>query len=244
MKGIGRSMKRYEFLPPWSLPVLSDDASSTVYEFAGYRLDPARRSLTQADGGELKLTGRPFDTLVYLVEHAGEVVDRDALVHAVWPRRVVEDNNLNQAIAVLRRLLGEQHIVTVAGRGYQFVTPVHAVVVEPHESTGARAEKSAQARALCTCTAMPPLVEQRTPLRNRPRRQVAPGSRGHGSEQHDSHQFYPVTALAVLAVALMAFDRDGMRRAVRPGASRSYLATTSAPIRTTPISRPGSMRSC
>ena len=150
-----------------------------MYEFDGYRLDPARRSLTQADGAEVKLTGRRFDTLVYLVEHAGEVVDREAIVHAVWPRRVVEDNNLNQAIAVLRRQLGDQHIVTVAGRGYQFVTPVHAVVVEPHESTGPRAEKSAPRVVHVHGDASP--VEQRTPLRNRPRRPVAPGSRGHGS---------------------------------------------------------------
>ena len=118
--------------------MLSDDASSTVYEFGGYRLDPARRSLTQADGGGLKLTGRPFDTLVYLVEHAGEVVDRDALVHAVWPRRVVEDNNLNQAIAVLRRLLGEQHIATVPGRGYQFVTPVGRTTAPQPAAAAAR----------------------------------------------------------------------------------------------------------
>ncbi len=161
--------------------MLSEDASSTVYEFGGYRLDPARRSLTQSDGGGLKLTGRPFATLVYLVEHAGEVVDRDAIVHAVWPRRVVEDNNLNQAIAVLRRLLGEQHIVTVAGRGYQFVTPVHAVVVEPDESTGHAPRNPRRRRMLWTCTVTRSLVEQRTPLRNRPRRAVAHGSRGHGS---------------------------------------------------------------
>jgi DNA-binding winged helix-turn-helix (wHTH) protein/TolB-like protein len=157
---------------PWSLPVPSDGTPSTAYEFDGYRLDPARRSLTQADGGRVKLTGRPFDTLVYLVEHAGEVVERDAIVHAVWPRRVVEDNNLNQAIAELRRLLGEEHIVTVAGRGYQFVTPVHVVVVEPDESTG-------------------------------PREPPSPAGRPRFA------WLYPVTALAVLAVALMAIDRDG-----------------------------------
>ncbi len=160
MKGLGRSMKRCEFSFPGASPVLSDSDSSTSYEFAGYRLDPARRTLTQADGGGVKLAGRPFDTLVYLVEHAGEVVDRDAL------------NNLNQAIAVLRRLLGEQHIVTVAGRGYQFVTPMHAVVVEPDESTG-------------------------------PREMPSPVSRPRFA------WLYPVTALAVLAVALMALDRDG-----------------------------------
>ncbi len=194
--------------------MLSDGDSSTVYEFDGYRLDPARRSLTQADGGGLKLTGRPFDTLVYLVEHAGEVVDRDAIVHAVWPRRVVEDNNLNQAIAVLRRLLGEQHIVTVAGRGYQFVTPVHAVVVEPDESTGPRAEKSAQAphvvhvhgdasagRAANTAPEPP------SPA-SRPRF-AWPWVANSMTPTAGKKLLYSVTALAVLAVALMAIDRDG-----------------------------------
>ena len=118
--------------------MLSDDASSTVYEFGGYRLDPARRLLALADGGGVKLLGRPFDTLVYLVERAGEVVDRDAIVRAVWSHRVVEDNNLNQAIAVLRRLLGEQHIVTVPGRGYQFVTPVRRTTAPPLAASAAR----------------------------------------------------------------------------------------------------------
>jgi Tol biopolymer transport system component/DNA-binding winged helix-turn-helix (wHTH) protein len=103
-------------------------AQHPTYEFDGYRLDPARRSLTHPDGHNAKLVGRPFDTLLYLVEHAGEIVDRGALVEAVGAHRIVEDNNLNQAIAVLRRLLGERHIVTVPGRGYQFVTPVRRIV--------------------------------------------------------------------------------------------------------------------
>lgn len=103
----------------------------TVYAFDGYRLDPARRSLTDGNGASVKLTGKAFDVLVYLVEHGGYVVERAALVHAVWPKRVVEDNNLNQAIATLRRVLGEHHVATVAGRGYQFVTPVRRLDVAP-----------------------------------------------------------------------------------------------------------------
>lgn len=98
-----------------------------AYDFAEYRLEPARRSLTRA-GTALKVAGKPFDVLLYLVQHAGDVVDRDALMRAVWPKRVVEENNVNQIIAGLRRLLGPQHIVTVAGRGYQFVTPVRTSV--------------------------------------------------------------------------------------------------------------------
>jgi Tol biopolymer transport system component/DNA-binding winged helix-turn-helix (wHTH) protein len=110
-----------------------DDARSALsaYEFAGFRLDPSRRSFTQPDGTPIRLRAKPFDALVYLVERAGELVGRDALLRGVWPNRVIEDNNLNQVIATLRRLVGEQHIVTVPGRGYQFVTPVRRVAARP-----------------------------------------------------------------------------------------------------------------
>jgi Tol biopolymer transport system component/DNA-binding winged helix-turn-helix (wHTH) protein len=101
--------------------------TAVTYEFGDYRLAPAQRQLTRADGTAVRLSGKAFDTLVYLVEHAGQLLDRDVILEAIWPKRVVEDNNLNQAIATLRRVLGEQHVATVAGRGYQFVAPVRRV---------------------------------------------------------------------------------------------------------------------
>jgi len=100
------------------------------YTFAGFQLEPSRRLLIDARGEPVKLTGKAFDALVYLVEHAGSLVDRATLIETVWPRAVVEDNNLNQAIAALRRAIGSGHVVTVAGRGYQFVTPVHVERVD------------------------------------------------------------------------------------------------------------------
>ena len=105
-----------------------------VHTFAGYVLDPGRRTLTSPDGIAVKLTGKAFDALGYLVEHAGQVVDRTTLIQALWPKRIVEDNNLNQAIAAIRRAIGDEHVVTVAGRGYQLVTPVtsRTVSIEEH----------------------------------------------------------------------------------------------------------------
>jgi TolB-like protein/DNA-binding winged helix-turn-helix (wHTH) protein len=108
----------------------ADSPSRLAYDFADYRLEPARRSVTRADGSALKVAGKPFDVLLYLVQRAGDVVDRGALMEAVWQQRVVEENNVNQVVAGLRRVLGPQHIATVAGRGYQFVTPVRVVVRE------------------------------------------------------------------------------------------------------------------
>ena len=107
-----------------------------VYEFNGFRLDPKRRVLARvSDRAPVAVTAKAFDALVYLVEHAGELVPRQVLAKALWPSTVVEENNLTQAISVLRRVLGEDHIATVTGRGYQFVTDVRRVTAG-HEDGG------------------------------------------------------------------------------------------------------------
>src|SRR4051812_42711215 len=99
-----------------------------IYEFENFRLDAAKRLLTLR--GELvPLTSKVFETLLHLVLHAGQLVAKDDLVRAVWPDTVVEENNLNQNISALRRLLGEnrdknRYIVTIPGQGYRFVAAV------------------------------------------------------------------------------------------------------------------------
>jgi DNA-binding winged helix-turn-helix (wHTH) protein len=98
-----------------------------VYEFDAYQLDATQRLLRlKADGRSLPLSSRAFETLLYFVEHSGELLDKARLMKAIWPNTVVEDNNLTQHIAALRRVLGEspeehRFIVTVPGRGYRFV---------------------------------------------------------------------------------------------------------------------------
>lgn len=104
-----------------------------LYEFEGFRLDPSRfLLLTRADGHPVPLTPRTFDSLVYLVEHQGELLSKDRLMAAIWPDTIVSENNLNQKISTLRQALGERpgdhrFIVTVPGRGYRFVAPVRRV---------------------------------------------------------------------------------------------------------------------
>jgi DNA-binding winged helix-turn-helix (wHTH) protein len=91
--------------------------------FGRFRLDVARRVLL-ADGRPAKLRARAVDVLVALVERRDRVVSKEELLELVWAGLVVEENNLQVHISALRKLLGPEAIVTVPGRGYQFVAAV------------------------------------------------------------------------------------------------------------------------
>ena len=100
-----------------------------AYEFGDFQLDVAERQLMRQEGSAVPLTPRVFETLRYLVEHSGKVLDKEMLMEAVWPDTIVEENNLAQNISTLRRVFGDspgahRYIVTVPGRGYRFVPEV------------------------------------------------------------------------------------------------------------------------
>jgi TolB-like protein/Flp pilus assembly protein TadD len=99
-----------------------------LYEFGAFRVDASKRLLAR-DGTPVPLTPKVFDTLLHLVQHCGTVLGKDELMRAIWPDAVVEENNLNQNISILRRVLGDvrsehRYIATVPGYGYQFVAEV------------------------------------------------------------------------------------------------------------------------
>ncbi len=106
-----------------------NEAQTHIYQFGDFRIDADKRLLLTRDGHRVPLTPKAFDTLLYLVEHRGMLLEKDELLRAVWADTVVEENNLNQHISTLRRVLGEKrdehhYIVTVPGRGYRFVADV------------------------------------------------------------------------------------------------------------------------
>jgi Tol biopolymer transport system component/DNA-binding winged helix-turn-helix (wHTH) protein len=117
-------------------------AEHFIYEFGEFRLEPHRRRLIRTDGEPLAVSGKAFDVLVYLVERAGQLVTRTTLAEAMWPSVVVEENNLSQAVSVLRRALGDGFITTVARRGYQFTAAVRRLPAEAVEHTGAAEHSS------------------------------------------------------------------------------------------------------
>jgi TolB-like protein len=107
-------------------------AEPLAYEFGDFRLDVRQRLLFAHDGEPVTLPTRAFETLLFLVTHHGTLLDKATIMKAVWPKVFVAENNLNQYVSLLRRVLGEtpqdhRFIVTVPGRGFRFVAAVSAV---------------------------------------------------------------------------------------------------------------------
>jgi DNA-binding winged helix-turn-helix (wHTH) protein/TolB-like protein/Tfp pilus assembly protein PilF len=100
------------------------------YEFGDFALDVGQQRLLRRDTGEaIPLTTKVFDTLVCLVERAGETLDKDFLLRSIWPGVIVEENSLTQNVSTLRQVLGEargenRYIATISRRGYRFVATV------------------------------------------------------------------------------------------------------------------------
>jgi len=74
------------------------------------------------DGQPAPVGARAFDVLLALIERRDRVVSKGELLDIVWPRLVVEENNLQVQISALRKLLGPEVIATIPGRGYRFAT--------------------------------------------------------------------------------------------------------------------------
>ena len=112
--------------------------TNDVASFGLFRLFAAERQLKKGDE-PVQLGGRALDTLIALVECAGEVVSQKELISRVWPNVTVEEANLRVHIANLRKALGDgregaRYIVTVPGRGYSFVALVTRSAPQPSPS--------------------------------------------------------------------------------------------------------------
>lgn len=99
-----------------------------TFSFGPFRLFPRQHLLLQ-NGTPVSLGSRAFDVLVALVERAGNLLDKDALIARVWSGVTVEESNLRAQITALRHVLaeggtGESYVVTEPGRGYRFVAAV------------------------------------------------------------------------------------------------------------------------
>src|SRR5947207_4118959 len=79
----------------------------------------------------IALTPKAFEVLLLLIQHSGEVVNKDELMQTMWPDSFVEESNLTQTVFMLRKALGEtskqRYVLTVQGRGYRFAPEVKSI---------------------------------------------------------------------------------------------------------------------
>ncbi len=114
-----------------------------VYRFGPFQLDAPERRLFR-DGVQVPLRLKAFETLRMLVENAGHLVTKEALLRQVWSDAVVEENNINANVSILRKTLGEDtngqsYIETVPRVGYRFVAQV-AQVSSPQSAQTTQSE--------------------------------------------------------------------------------------------------------
>ena len=93
-----------------------------------WRVDPDLDELSRG-GQTIRLEPRTMRLLLYLAAHAGRVVDVQHLLDEVWPNVVVTQGSVYQAIAELRRILGDDrehpsYIENLPRRGYRLIAAV------------------------------------------------------------------------------------------------------------------------
>lgn len=102
-----------------------------LLNFGDFTVNPRAHSI-QKHGIRIKLHGQPFEILLLLLQHPGEVVTREELQAKLWPADTFVDfeHGVNTAVKKLRRTLGDsadeqRFIETVPRVGYRFIAPVN-----------------------------------------------------------------------------------------------------------------------
>ncbi|MGD9906310.1 MAG: winged helix-turn-helix domain-containing tetratricopeptide repeat protein [Vicinamibacterales bacterium] len=114
-----------------------DPGAPRGYRFGVFEVECPAAALTK-DGSPVRLRGKPFDILLYLLERPGDLVTRDELRHHLWSADtfVDFDHGLNAAMNRLRDALGDtaenpRFIQTIPRRGYRFIAPVQRLMAAP-----------------------------------------------------------------------------------------------------------------
>ncbi len=82
------------------------------------------RKIVTLDSERMILTRKEYDLLALLVQHAGEIIPRDALLFRVWGYgSEIRTRTLDVHIRRVRKKMGsyaDQYIETIFGIGYRF----------------------------------------------------------------------------------------------------------------------------
>jgi DNA-binding winged helix-turn-helix (wHTH) protein/tetratricopeptide (TPR) repeat protein len=127
-----------------------------VYLFDKYELDDENFILLR-QGERIALEPQSFRVLLFMVRNPGRLLEKTAILEAVWKGTFVEDSTLTRAVTLIRKQLGEDRrdpkfIETVPTKGYRFIAPVEVLLAS-------KAKESSRQ----TYTANPGTIWQTTP---------------------------------------------------------------------------------
>src|SRR5688572_7552115 len=103
-----------------------------IYRLGEFELDPNKRLLKREDGKALHLSHKPFQVLLYFIEHRERMVSRQELLDKFWDGRDVYDVTLTKCVGAIRKALGEntetpRFIETRWAEGYRYIGPVEEI---------------------------------------------------------------------------------------------------------------------
>jgi TolB-like protein/DNA-binding winged helix-turn-helix (wHTH) protein len=113
--------------------VVSRQGGLPIWRFGAFELQ-GRTGELRRNGVVIKLQEQPSRLLLFLLEHAGEIITREDLRQELWSADTFLDfdHALNSRVMKLREALGDSsdspvYIQTIPRKGYRFVAPVHIV---------------------------------------------------------------------------------------------------------------------
>lgn len=108
------------------------------WRFGAFEYDQAT-GIASVAGAPAELDRSALAILLLLISKTGEAVDKDQLMEAGWPGRIVHENSLAKAIARLRQTLGEdgKRIEAVYGIGYRLNAREAAIHAPPDPAPAA-----------------------------------------------------------------------------------------------------------
>jgi len=102
-----------------------------IYRFADFTLDVCEHRLSRGDQ-EIYLRPKTFETLLYLVERHGHLVEKNDLLDKLWADAIVTESALTHCIEEVRKALEDDahhphYIKTIPRVGFKFIADVEEI---------------------------------------------------------------------------------------------------------------------
>src|SRR5688572_3682641 len=134
-----------------------------IYRLGEFELDPNKRLLKREDGKALHLSHKPFQVLLYFIEHRERMVSRQELLDKFWDGRDVYDVTLTKCVGAIRKALGEntetpRFIETRWAEGYRYIGPLEEIEGRVNVGTKEKSVREADTEAPFEADSRTPLV--------------------------------------------------------------------------------------